>query len=146
MLALSLTTDIGDIFKEDSNSVAFSGQKRSGGNFDGKITFDNSLVNIGGGFDPVLGEFTAPLTTFYVFTLSAMTGTVKGHTSITVHKNEAILFHIHEGDVENGQNRISFSWIEEMNFGDTLKLFVVSNYLYANEENFVSFHGFSLVV
>ena len=32
-----------------------------------------------------------------------------------------------------------------MNAGDTLKLFVVSNKLYADEENFVTFHGFALV-
>ena len=125
--------------------MAFSGQKRSGGNFDGKITFDNSLINIGGGFNPVLGEFTAPLSTSYVFTFSAMTGTEKGNTTVTVKKNEAILFHINEGNVACGQNRISFSWTEVMNVGDTLKLFVVSNKLYANEENFVTFHGFSLV-
>ena len=65
--------------------------------------------------------------------------------SISIHSNEAILFHIHEGNVANGQNRISFTWIEEMNAGEILKLFVVSNKLYANEENLVTFHGFSLV-
>ena len=125
--------------------MAFSGQKRSGGNFDGRITFDNSLVNVGGGFDPALGEFTAPLSTSYVFSLSAMTGTTKEHTTVTVHKNDEILFHINEGNVASGQNRISFSWIEDMHAGDTLKMFVVSNKLYANEENFVTFHGFALV-
>ena len=126
--------------------MAFSSQKRSGGNFDGRITFDSSLVNIGGGFDPVLGEFTAPLSTSYVFSLSAMTGTTKEHTTVTVHKNEEIIFHVNEGNIASGQNRISFSLIEHMNAGDTLKMFVVSNKLYANEENFVTFHGFALVI
>ena len=74
-----------------------------------------------------------------------MTGTVKGHTTVTVQKNNENLFHIHEGNDYDTNNRISYSWIEFMSAGDTLKLTVVSNVLFADSENFVEFYGFSLV-
>ena len=125
--------------------MAFTSVKRSGGDFNGRINFDAANVNLGASFNPESGEFTAPHSATYYFSLSAVTGTTKGQTSISVIKNGEIL-HINDANHHSGMNSLTYSWIESMNAGEKMFLMVTSNNLYADGENFVILNGFSLVL
>ena len=124
--------------------MAFSGVKRSGGDFNGKLNFDFAKVNLGSSLDPTSGEFTAPHAGHYYFSLSGVTGTTKGETTISVIKNNRNMY-INEGNVKSGQNSVSYAWVEAMESGDKLSMTVTSNNLYADEENQVVLNGFSIV-
>ena len=96
--------------------MAFTSVKRSGGDFNGRINFDAANVNLGASFNPSSGEFTSPHSATYYFSLSAVTGTTKGQTSILVIKNGEIL-HINDANHHSGMNSLTYSWIESMNAG-----------------------------
>ena len=130
--------------QDNTNCVAFSGVKRSGGDFNGKLNFDFAKVNLGSSLDPTSGEFTAPHSAHYFFSLSGVTGTSLGETTISVAKKGQIM-NINEGNLRAGQNSFSYAWIEAMESGDKLSMFVTSNNLFADEENQVILNGFSIV-
>ena len=130
--------------QDNTNCVAFSGVKRSGGDFNGKLNFDIAKVNVGSSLNPTSGEFTAPNSAHYFFSLSGVTGTSLGETTISVAKKGQIM-NINEGNLRAGQNSFSYAWIEAMESGDKLSMFVTSNNLYADEENQVVMNGFSIV-
>merc|ERR1719323_2361596 len=77
---------------DQSNCVAFNAVKRRGGNFNGLITFDSADVNLGESFNPSSGEFVAPHTGNYYFSLSGVTGTNKGVTTISVSRNGEVFY------------------------------------------------------
>ena len=124
--------------------MAFTGVKQSGGNFNGNLKFDNAKVNAGSSFNPNSGEFTAPKTAHYFFSISGVTGTTKAATTISVVKNDTVMY-FNEGNVRSGQNSFSYAWIQRMNSGEKLSMVVTSNNLYADAENPVILNGFSLV-
>ena len=132
-------------FQDKTNCVAFSGLKKSGFDFDGKVVFDESNVNVGNSFNPSIGRFTAPHTAVYYFTISGVSGASKGYTTITIYKNGEILLSINDGNNESSHNSMGYSWFESMNSGDTLELFVTSNNMYADAENVFTFNGLSVV-
>ena len=132
-------------FQDQTNCVAFSGLKKSGFDFDGKVVFDEDNVNVGNSFNPSIGRFTAPHTAVYYFTISGVSGASKGYTTITIYKNGEILLSINDGNNESSHNSMGYSWFESMNSGDTLELFVTSNNMYADAENVFTFNGLSVV-
>ena len=132
-------------FQDQTNCVAFSGLKKSGFDFDGKVVFDEDNVNVGNSFNPSIGRFTAPHTAVYYFTISGVSGASKGYTTITIYKNGEILLSINDGNNESSHNSMGYSWFESMNSGDTLELFVTSNTMYAEAENVFTFNGLSVV-
>ena len=125
--------------------MAFSGLKKSGFDFDGKVVFDEDNVNVGNSFNPSIGRFTAPHTAVYYFTISGVSGASKGYTTITIYKNGEKVLSINDGNNESSHNSMGYSWFESMNSGDTLELFVTSNNMYAIAENVFTFNGFSVV-
>ena len=88
--------------------MAFSGLKKSGFDFDGKIVFDEDNVNVGNSFNPSIGRFTAPHTAVYYFTISGVSGASKGYTTITIYKNGEILLSINDGNNESSYNSMSY--------------------------------------
>ena len=68
----------------------------------------------------------------------------QGPTTVSVLKNENLLFKITEGK-RQGHRNIPYSWMEPMTVGDTLKLDVTHDTLFADPDDCVHFSGFSLV-
>ena len=126
--------------------MAFSGVKRSGGNFGGRITFDSTIVNFESALNSTSGVFTAPSSGTYYFSLSALTGTSRGKTTITVSKKGAKAFEINEKNDRGTLHSLSYSWVEQLNAGDTIVLDVTSHKLYVGGTYSVFFNGFSLVI
>ena len=125
--------------------MAFSGVKRSGGNFGGRITFDSATVNFESALNSTSGVFTAPSAGTYFFSLSAGTGTSRGQTTVTVSKKGAKSFEINEKNDQGTLHSLSYSWVETLNAGDTIVLDVTSHKLYVGGTYSVFFNGFSLV-
>ena len=99
---------------------------------------------MGESFNPSSGEFVAPHTGNYYFSLSGVTGTNKGVTTLSVTLNGEVIY-IQDGNHRTGLNSISYSFIVPMTAGDKMLLTVTSNNLFVNEENFLFLNGFSLV-
>ena len=126
--------------------MAFSGVKKSGGNFGGRITFDSSAVNFESALNLTSGVFTAPSSGTYYFSFSALTGSSRGKTTVTVFKKGSKAFEINEKNVEGTMHSFSYSWVEPLNAGDTIVLDVTSHKLYVSGTYSVIFNGFSLVI
>ena len=126
--------------------MAFSGVKKSGGNFGGRITFDSSAVNFESALNLTSGVFTAPNSGTYYFSFSALTGSSRGKTTVTVYKKGAKAFEINEKNDEGTMHSFSSSWVETLNAGDTIVLDVTSHKLYVGGTYSVIFNGFSLVI
>ena len=117
----------------------------TGNTFDGVIDYDKVPVNEGSALIGHTGMFVAPRSGYFVFRISAMTpSSSQSPTTISVLKNGNLLFKITEGK-RSGYRNIPYSWIEPMTVGDTLKLEVTQDKLYADSDNCVHFSGFSLV-
>ena len=117
-----LDTKISDLDKEVKRKVFFQAKKNSGQGFRGKITFNEANPNIGDGMNADTGEFTAPQTGYYAFSISTMTQNLAGDISINVHKNNAKLFDIYDRFDE--EDNIGQHWIEKLNTGDKIHLTV----------------------
>ena len=89
--------------------------------------------------------FTAPSAGTYFFSLSALTGTSRGQTTVTVSKKGAKSFEINEKNDQGTLHSLSYSWVETLNAGDTIVLDVTSHKLYVGGTYSVFFNGFSLV-
>ena len=126
--------------------MAFSGVKKSGGNFGGRITYDSSAVNFESALNLTSGVFTAPSSGTYYFSFSALTGSSRGKTTVTVYKKGVKAFEINERNVDGTMHSFSYSWVEPLNAGDTIVLDVTSHKLYVSGTYSVVFNGFSLVI
>ena len=49
---------------DDNTKVIFSAVKSSGERFNGDVTYDTSIINVGGGMDLQSGKFKAPISGF----------------------------------------------------------------------------------
>ena len=134
------------IDSHEGNRTIFYALKTTGGGFDGVIEYDKVPLNEGSALTGHTGIFVAPRSELFVFRISALaySGNPQGPTTISVLKNGNLLFKITEGK-RSGFRNIPYSWMEPMTVGDTLKLEVTQDKLFADSDNCVHFSGFSLV-
>ena len=131
----SLKSTIEDKWAKDKNSkVIFMAYKTgSGVTKNTKITFNNVVPNIGGDMNGSSGTFTARIAGTYFFTFSAVTNNGenvhKSDMSVRVMKNGNYVFAIYDGNRSDDdknkyddENNINYSWLFEMESGDTLSL------------------------
>merc|ERR1711860_332961 len=117
--------------KDKDSKVIFMAYRTSVVPKNTKITFNHVVPNIGSDMNGSSGTFTARIPGTYFFTFSAVTGSGRNvHKTdmyIQVMKNENQVFVIYDGNQSNGderddENNINYSWILEMESGDTLSL------------------------
>ena len=133
------------IDSHERNRTIFYALKTTASVFDGVIKYDKVPVNEGSALIGHTGIFVAPRSGYFVFRISAMTPySSQSPTTISVLKNGNLFFKITEGK-RSGYRNIPYSWMEPMTVGDTLKLEVTQDKLYADSDNCVHFSGFSLV-
>ena len=120
--------------------VIFSARKTIEENFDGLITSDTIDVNIGGGMQSN-GKFIAPESGTYGFTFSAVTGSKKFSTYVSVFKDGNFHHDINDGNVEDYNNNINGSWMMKLAKGQVVQLMVKTGKLFANSHIPVIFTG-----
>ena len=122
-------------------NIFFAGYKTSGGDFDGKITYDIVDINEGAGFDKQTGKFRAPEGGTYFFTFSGMTGYPKSPTYVYVYKGGSRHHYIYDGNTADYGNNINGSWMTSLSKGEEIHLEVVGGTLRAYSDTPVIFTG-----
>merc|ERR1711860_381010 len=127
-----LRSTIEDKWAKDKDSkVIFLAYRTSTVRKNTKITFNHVVPNIGSDMDGSSGTFTARIPGTYFFTFSAVTNdgrnVHKTDMYIRVMKNNTEVFLIVDGnksddDKNDDENNINYSWLFEMESGDTLSL------------------------
>ena len=136
-----------ELIADSQPRIVFSAIKKSGDNFNGDVVFDELPIVTNNCFNKNTGTFVAPRTALFVFSVSALSSTINGTaTVISVLKNDNLLMKITDGHDQDNLNNIGFTWIEPMTAGDTLRLSVTGHKLYSDDNDFVFFNGYSLVI
>ena len=88
--------------------------------------FNGFFTNFGSGFMLEYGIFTAGRRGIYEFSVSALHDVLHGGSSVfAVHKNGAQVLSLYTRD-QDSEVTLSFSWIMELQHGDTIRLKVES--------------------
>ena len=104
--------------QNDGTSVITAGQYLEG--------FNGFFTNFGSGFMLEYGIFTAGRKGIYEFSVSALHDVLHGGSSVfAVHKNGAQVLSLYTRD-QDSEVTLSFSWIMELQHGDTIRLKVES--------------------
>ncbi|WAR31311.1 C1QT3-like protein [Mya arenaria] len=88
------------------------------------LVFYNVIKNVGGGYNPGTGEFTAPVDGLYVFSASVMVDLSKSRTAahISIYKNDSFVVYLYvidsDGKYETGAGTVILS----LQVGDTVKV------------------------
>ena len=128
-------------FQVLDTKVIFSAVKTSGRNFQGNITYDNLVVNLGEGFDMGSGTFVVPTSGLYRLTFSAQSAREKyDFTSVYVRKNGEDIFSIWDSNSEDDGNNVSYTWMMHLTKNDRINLDSYKH-LYADSNNPVTFTG-----
>ena len=136
-----------ELIADSQPRIVFSAIKKSGSDFNGDVLFDEVPIVTNNCFNKNTGTFVAPRKAVFVFSVSALSSTSAGGTTvISVLKNDNLLMKITEGHDKDDQNNIGYTWIEPMTAGDTLRLSVTGHKLYSDSNDFVHFIGYSLVL
>ena len=121
--------------------VIFSAVKTRGCNFEGTITYDNLVINIGEGFDVRSGSFVVPTSGTYRLSFSAQSGWRKyDYTLVSVKKNGETTFTIWDSNQKDDANNLSYTWMMNLNLGDRVSLYS-ENHLWADSKTPVTFTG-----
>jgi len=122
--------------------VIFSAVKNKGGNFQGNITYDNLVVNLGEGFDIGSGTFVVPTSGFYRLSFSTQTAYEKyDYTRLFVQNNGSTIYQIWgNGNREDHLNNVAYTWIMNLSRSDRISLYSPT-YLWAYADAPVTFTG-----
>jgi hypothetical protein len=107
----------------------------------GALIFNKIHLNIGNGFSQETGIFTVPMTGTYRFTFSSESARTLSATSIGVNKNGVLYSYIHDGNVADNYNNMSYVWVMFLNASDTIQLSVGDNGIYTDSNRETTFSG-----
>ena len=113
------------ILQDIRNPIVFSAYKSIGEASSGEYLkdFNGFLTNDGNCFDLSSGIFTPSRPGVYEFSASIF-HTLIGFYSLIVEKSngKVLEFHASAGNVDNNYDTLSFSWIIDINQGETIRL------------------------
>ncbi|WAR31324.1 CAPR2-like protein [Mya arenaria] len=108
------------------------------------IVFNNFVTDVGGGYNPGTGVFTAPVDGLYVFSASVMvalsTSTIYAHISMDKNGSQVVYLYVtdSDGSYETGVGTVILS----LQVGDTVKLACTQSGRVIHDYSFIS--GFRL--
>ena len=108
--------------------------------FQGVIYFNKVDINIGVNFGISDSKFNATQSGIYLFSFTATVPFTKytGPVEIAVKRNGEINFVISDGSSQHGSN-IAYTWMMDLNVGESLEFSVVEGSLQANQDNPIIF-------
>ena len=113
------------ILQDIPNPIVFSAFKTDGTYYKGDYldNYDGFLANYGNSFSLESGIFTSPRNGIFEFFADATKGDV-GFNSLVVEKNniKILEFNSNQATVAGNDDTLSFSWIVELEQGDTIRL------------------------
>ena len=109
--------------QERTKPISFGARKRTGGDFNGWITFDRVSDLRGGGFHASSGTYTVPEDGIYIFGLRARSGEALAVTQIHFYKNDDVnCTVVTEGNKEDTWNNLGTAWMCTLEKGDKISL------------------------
>ena len=124
--------------------IIFSAYKQDNtGTFDGDVTYNVLVENVGGGMDIETGVFTTPQDGLYTFSFSGETYNAGSYTYVRIYKNGAEEF-VNRNDQGSDENwgQISHTWLSDLKVGDKINVKVTDGYMYSNSIHRITFNGY----
>ena len=132
------------ILQDIPNPIVFSAFKNSGAVSSGEYirNFNGFLTNYGNSFSLKFGIFTSPRQGVFEFSATIHHITSGSHHLIVEKSNHQVLeFFSHAEYEDSNDDPLSFSWIMELQQGDTVRLKVTAGIFHAESYAYWMFNG-----